>query len=361
VKELKGPIAELSEEEERRGALRNAAERIANRDDTTGTESASTSMSRRLAEDIASALHRRLSGGESRAVVSGSIDVPIQVPLSPTQFQLPFAQRLIDVLPNRIAIDSTAYEYWRQTVRTNEAAPVADLGQKPVSVFTTELVTGNAYYIATLTQPAPIRIWWHFQTLVDWLQIQSIGSVWDQLEYQTIQGNGTGINQTGLLSTSGTNNIGASPDLPTALHPAITAMQNLGEQPTAWCLNPADTEALDLIRWTSSSGGFLSGGYQFDHGNGFGTSDNVLGPTNPDRRVVTPHVPAGIAILGDFRELALFMRDSIRIDVATQGNPTGAAYDLFESNAFVLRTEIPVGIVILRPQAFAIVSLPGGS
>lgn len=40
-------------------------------------------------------------------------------------------------------------------------------------------------------------------------------------------------------------------------------------------------------------------------------------------KVVTPHLPAGVAILGDFRELALFMRDSIRIDIATQGNPTG--------------------------------------
>ena len=90
-----------------------------------------------------------------------------------------------------MSIESMAFEYYRQTARTNNAAPVADLAQKPVSDFTVELVSGQAQYIATLTQPAPVRIWWHFQTLVDWLQVQSIGSVWDAVEAQVISGNGT--------------------------------------------------------------------------------------------------------------------------------------------------------------------------
>jgi hypothetical protein len=49
------------------------------------------------------------------------------------------------------------------------------------------------------------------------------------------------------------------------------------------------------------------------------------------------------------------------IHVATQGNPTGAEYDLFASNAFVIRTEVRMGVGVLRPQAFAVVSLGGGS
>jgi hypothetical protein len=58
--------------------------------------------------------------------------------------------------------------------------------------------------------------------------------------------------------------------------------------------------------------------------------------------------------------LALFLRHSIRIDVATQGTPAGGD-DLFATNAFVLRCEIPVGVGILRPQAFAVIALGGGS
>ena len=214
-------------------------------------------------------------------MVSGSIDVPIQVPLSPTQFQLPFPTRLIDILPNRIEIASMAFEYYKQTARTNNAAPVADLAQKPTRTFTVELVTGQAQYIATLTQPAPIRIWWDFQTLTDWLQVQSMGSVWDAVEAQVISGNGVGANQTGILNTAGTTGIGFSTDVPTTLRSALTAMQNLGEKPTAWALNPADAEGLDLVRW-GASGGFLTGGYQYDSGNGFGTSEHS-GSVESDR------------------------------------------------------------------------------
>jgi HK97 family phage major capsid protein len=357
IEALKESIKETKETRERKDQLHAGASRIGN----GGTEHAAESVgiSRRWAQDAATALNKM--SGETRAVISGSVDVPVQIPLSPTQFQLPFAQRLIDVLPNRMELSSMVFEHYVQTSRVNNAAPVADLGQKPTSQFTVELVNGQAYYVATLTQPAPIRVWWDFQTLVDWLQIQSIGSVWDAVEQQVISGNGEGTNQTGILNTSGTTNIGASADLPTTLRSARTALQNLGEQPTAWCLNPADAESLDLIRWTSGSGGFLSGGYQFDTGNGFGTSDNIFGPSNQITRVITPHLPVGTALLGDFRELALYMRHSIRIDVATQGNPTGAEFDLFETNAFVIRTEVPMGVGVLRPQAFAVISLPGGS
>jgi HK97 family phage major capsid protein len=353
IEELRATIKEVKEERQRADDMHTAVTRIAGGAGGDG----SADISRRWSQDAASALHKMC--GERRAVVSGSVDVPVQVPLSPTQFQTPFPQRLIDILPNRQDLPSMAFEFYQQTVRVNNAAPVADLAQKPVSQFTVDLVNGQAQYIATLTQPAPIRIWWDFQTLADWLQIQAIGSVWDAVEQQVISGNGSGINQTGILHTSGTTNIGASTDLPTTLRSARTALQNLGEEPTAWCLNPIDAELLDLTRW-GSSGGFLSGGYQFDSGNGFGTSDNILGPSNKIARVITPHVPAGTALLADFRELSLFMRHSIRIDVATQGNPTGGQ-DLFGTNAFVIRAEVPIGVGVLRPQSFAVIALPGGS
>ena len=54
------------------------------------------------------ALDNAALSGETRVVISGSVDVPIQVPLSPTQFRLPFPQRLIGILRNRIEIESTA-------------------------------------------------------------------------------------------------------------------------------------------------------------------------------------------------------------------------------------------------------------
>jgi HK97 family phage major capsid protein len=352
VKGLRQSISELRDKAEGLSSLENAADRFGK----SGGGADSASAGRRFAESAATALQKM--SGETRAVISGSVDVPSFVDLPTALMETPFPDRLIDVLGNRISIPSYTYEYYQQTARTNNAAPVADLALKPTSDFTVEAVSGRAEIIATLTQPAPIRIWWDFQSLVDWLYQQSFGSVMDAVENQVISGNGSGVNQLGILNTAGTTGIGFSTDVPTTLRSALTAMQNLGEHPTAWVLNPADAETIDLTRW-STAGGFLSGGYQNDPGARYGTSMNIFGP-NDIARVVTPHVPQGTALLADFRELALFLRHSIRIDVATTGTPAGGN-DLFATNAFVLRCEIPVGVGILRPQAFAVIALGGGS
>ena len=89
--------------------------------------------------------------------------MPILVDLPTPLMDLPFPQRLIDVIGNRMSIDSYTFEYYQQTARVNEAAPVADLALKPTSTFTVEAVSGRAQIIATLSQPCPVRIYWHFQ------------------------------------------------------------------------------------------------------------------------------------------------------------------------------------------------------
>jgi Phage capsid family len=94
--------------------------------------------------------------------------------------------------------------------------------------------------------------------------------------------------------------------------------------------------------------GFLSGGYENDSGERYGTSDNIFGPGDI-ARVVTPHVPAGTAILADFNQLKLVFRQYMRLDV----DP----YSGFDMNAIRFRAESFVGIGILRPQAFAVVPL----
>jgi hypothetical protein len=92
----------------------------------------------------------------------------------------------------------------------------------------------------------------------------------------------------------------------------------------------------------------LSGGYENDTGERYGTSDNVFGPDSI-ARVVTPHVPAGTAILADFNQLKLVFRQYMRLDI----DP----YSGFDANAIRFRAESFVGIGILRPQAFAVVTL----
>jgi hypothetical protein len=127
-------------------------------------------------------------------------------------------------------------------------------------------------------------------------------------------------------------------------------LQQIGEKPTGWVMNPVDAQAIDLPRW-GSSGGFLTDGYETDSDQMFGNSDNIFGGTTP--RVVSPSVPAGTAILGlgDWRQAEVFVHQSMTILANAFGD------SLFQSNAVQLRGEILAGVSALRPRAFAVVGL----
>jgi hypothetical protein len=85
--------------------------------------------------------------------------------------------------------------------------------------------------------------------------------------------------------------------VPTTIRSAVTKLQNLGERVTGIALNAADAQNLDMLRWTSGDGGFLTGGYATDNRQQtFGSSDNIFG--GPDaQRIISPNVPAGICLL----------------------------------------------------------------
>jgi HK97 family phage major capsid protein len=301
---------------------------------------------RQWAQRVAEKVKRAMGGGiEQRAVISGSIDIPNLV--EPDVIPIARPQRLIDLFSNRLGLEGNAFEYYQQTVRTNNAAPVVDLATKPTSVFTLTAHTDRCRVIAHLSQPTPNRIWFDHEEVVQWLVSELVEGTLDALEHQALSGDGTGENMTGLLNTSGTTAVAFSTDVPTTLRKAVTALQVLGETPTGWALNPADAEAIDLTRW-STAGGFLSGGFEHDSGNGFGTSSNVFGADV--RRVVSPSIPAGTAVLGDWSKLRLYIREGANVQFDTSGTN-------FATNAFVGRGQGRFGIGVLRPSAFAICDL----
>lgn len=131
--------------------------------------------------------------------LSGSIDVPTLVPQPVVG--LPFKNRLIDHFGAGRNIDSQAFEFFQQVSRSENAAPVADLGVKPTTTLTMQAVSGYAYFLATVTEPAPVRLLWHFPTVVDWLYTQLHGVIMDATEAQAISGNCVGTNQTGVRAT----------------------------------------------------------------------------------------------------------------------------------------------------------------
>jgi HK97 family phage major capsid protein len=295
---------------------------------------------------VAEKLGRSMGGGsEQRVVVSGSLDIPQFI--EPDVIPMARPQRVIDLFTNRVALDGNAFEYYTQTARTNTATAVADGNVKPTSTLTVTPHTDRCRVVAHLSEPVPLRIWYDIESFTSWLSNEMVGGVLDGLEAQIISGDGTGENMTGLLHTTGTTAVAFNTDALTTMRSAVTALQVLGEVPTGWALNPADAQAIDLTRW-GTSGGFLSGGYEHDTGNGFGTSSNIFGPDV--KRVVSPSVPQGTAILGDFTKLRVYVREDAHVDVDASGV-------LFAANRFIMRGEGRFGIGVLRPSSFAIATL----
>jgi len=112
--------------------------------------------------------------------------------------------------------------------------------------------------------------------------------------------------------------------------------------PTGWVLNPADAAAIDLLREPGTPDMFITGGYL----NGPAGSANIFGDVP---RLISPRVPAGTALLADWTKVRLFTRGGI----VTMADPfTG-----FATNTTLLRSEMRIGMGVLRPSDFAVITL----
>lgn len=270
-----------------------------------------------------------------KAITSGSIEIPT---LISTDMALPDRpDRVIDLLVDRQTIATNEFEFLRQTARSTQAAPVPDLAQKPVSTYTLTPVIDRVRVIAHLSEPIPERFLADYTSLLQFLEGEMFGGVLDALEAQIVAGDGTGENMLGVINTPGTTIVPFTGDVLTTLRKARTAFQVMHEKPTGWVLHPADAEALDLMR-EDASGAFLAAGPGLS---------NIIGAIPV---VVSTSVPPGTALLGDWRQVRVFVREDMRLDADRSGAN-------FERNQVILRAEGRFGIGVLRPQAIAVVHL----
>ena len=157
------------------------------------------SYGRAWADQVATRVTRAMGGDtESRATISGSLDIASLV--EPQIVAISRPQRLIDMFSNRAPVSGNAFEYFQQTVRTNNATAVADAALKPTSVLTvtphTSPVPG---VIAHLSEPTPLRVFYDHDEFVSWLTSEMVEGVLDALEKQIVSGDGSGENVVGLL------------------------------------------------------------------------------------------------------------------------------------------------------------------
>lgn len=297
-----------------------------------------------------------LVGGAKALIGSGVL--PGMVPVQQDGLTVPPVWGRDLTLRDIITIGTTGtdtIEYARQLAQVNAAAPVAEArgnssgtgvttpttiaGTKPESSFTFEKVTEHVRTIAhwmaatkrALSDAGQLR------TLIDSFLRYGLA---EEVEDQVISGDGTGENFAGILNTTGVQDQAFDTDIPTTVRRAITKVRLVGRaRTTAILMNPEDVETVDLMKDTT--GRYL--------GNGpFGTGPGTLWGRP---MVESEAVPAGTAIVGDWRYAVMWDREQATISV------TDSHADFFIRNLVAILAELRAAFGVIRPAAFVAVEL----
>lgn len=250
---------------------------------------------------------------------------------------------------------SDVVEYARVTGVTNNAAVVPEattseslapdddpdntMGVKPESELLLEKVTTPVKTIAhwipatrrALSDAGQIR------TLID--QFLNFGLA-EELENQVLNGDGTGENFDGIMSTSGHQSAAWDTDLMVTTRKARTLVRTVGRaRPTAYVFHPIDNERIDLSR--DLNGQFYFGGPT--------TAPNA--PLWGLPRVESEAMTQGVGMVADWKQAVLWDREQSSIQVSD------SHADFFVRNLIAILAELRAAFGVIRPKAFVQIDL----
>jgi HK97 family phage major capsid protein len=255
---------------------------------------------------------------------------------------------LVTVIPTT----TDAIEYVKEASRILNAAPVSEAVQlahtgdeiatKPEGGLTFSLVSDVVRTLAEWV-PATRRVLSDAPQLRAYIDSYLTDDLAIELEDQMIAGNGTGQNFRGILNTVGIQTAGPPAGTTNALDVLRTARRlvvvNARTFPTAVLVNPVDSESIDLLKFGGATPTAYVGGGPYNQGANFN-------PTIWGMNIVESEaVPAGTALVGDFRRAVLFDRENTTITVGTAG-------DDFIRNIVRILAEMRAGFGVIRPSAF---------
>lgn len=241
---------------------------------------------------------------------------------------------LLTVVP----ITTGTVEYARQTVRTNNAAPVAEGAQKPYSNYGWDKQTANVKTIAHLAKLTR-------QSLDDAPRLQ--GEVDAEMRYglalaedsQIINGDGTGENLLGLLAQATAYVAPSGVTIPNATR--IDKLR-LALLQASLGLYPADGIVTSETDWAvieltkDAAGGYI-----------FANPLAMAGPTLWGKRVVpTNSMAIGAFLVGAFK-MAATLYDRLQPEVLISSENA----DDFEKNLLTMRAEERLALAVKRPGA----------
>lgn len=255
---------------------------------------------------------------------------------------------------------SDLVEFVRQTSHTNAAAEVPEAtssarptapeaagalvnvaggGYKPEGSWAFEIVQTA---VKTIAEWVPITK----RALSDVAQLEGLindeleRDLKDREETQMLVGDGSGENFTGILNTSGIQTQAWSTDLFTTTRKAVTKARYVGRvNPTAWVLNPADAEIVDLAK-------DLEGRYYYGGPQGIGQRTLWGYPI-----VEVEDQPAGRGLLGDFSKAVVWDREQATVTMSDSHE------DFFTRNLVAVLGEERLAFGVTRPPAFVDVDL----
>ena len=242
------------------------------------------------------------------------------------------------LIPVRQA-DGDKVRYIRQTVATQNAAPVAAGALKPTSVYTVERVEETVRTIAHVTEALDRALLSDFDSLVDFLDNQLRLGVLLAEESQIINGNGTAPNLRGILNTVGiqTQAVGADPRAD-AVYKALGKVRGAFFEPDGIVLHPNDWQD---IRLTKTADGEYQTAPVTDDG-----VERLFG-----KPVITsPVIAEGTGLVGAFAVGAtVWDREEARVTFSEVGlNDSGE--EMFTRNQLRWRAEERIAFGVERPQ-----------
>lgn len=272
----------------------------------------------------------------TRVGAAGILRDPYESSLVSLEREMPTIRDLL----TRIPVASDSIRYAAQTVRTNNAAPVAEGAKKPYSDYKWEKRTAT---IITLAHLAKLTL----QALADAPRLSA--EVESELRYglkyveeaQLLYGSGVGENINGLMTQAPVFAMPGGITLPanaTRIDVIRYAMLQLAlahAPADAAVINPIDWTMIELLKDTTNA--YLFANIQ-------GTVDRRLWGL---RMVETPSIEVGDFLVGAFKYGAeLYDREEMNVLISTENGTD------FEDNMATMRCEERVGLGVKRTYAF---------
>lgn len=233
-----------------------------------------------------------------------------------------------------------AIPYMEETTTTNNAAEVAEGGEKPASEIKLEQKSSAVKKIATVL-PVTDELFADAPAMRSYVENRLRSFVKQREDGQLLNGNGSGANLRGILNTVGiqTQAKGSDP-VPDAIFKAMTKIEtNAFLDASGVVMNPLDWQDIRLLRTLD---GIYIWGSPSDPG-----PKRVWGlPV-----VTTTRIAENTALVGAFRDGAqIFRRSELAFAVSDSHD------DFFYKNLLALRVEERLALVVFRPAAFCTVT-----